>query len=145
VDGGTMAQVILYEVALKPFSEMENIKDVKITGRSRVLYIIRNGHVKPNWEKVRPRLAPIASRAITTLIQTQGVGDLYRLFAFARRDKMDFNLAAISRDFPSPPAEMFNQRYMNQVFDLAFDMARKGFPWEKYPPLYDPESLFRPQ
>ncbi len=145
VDGGAMAQVILYEDALKPFADMDKIQEIKMTGRAKTLYIIRNGHVKPNWEKVRPRLAPITSRAIATLIQSQGIGDLYRLFTFARRDRMDFNLAAIPEDFPSPPSEMFNQSYMNQVFDLAFAMARKGYPWKKYPPLYDPESVFRMQ
>lgn len=145
VDGGTMAQVILYEDALKPFAEMENLMEVKLTGRSRILYIIRNGRIEPDWQKVRPRLLPIASRAINTLIQTQGVGDLFRLFAFAHRDQMDFNLAAIPRDFPPPPKEMFNQEYMNLLFDFAFDTARKGYPWRKYPISFDPKSVFRTQ
>jgi predicted patatin/cPLA2 family phospholipase len=143
VDGGTMAQVILYEAALKPFAEMERLMEVKLPGRPKVLYIIRNAPIKPAWDKVRPRLVPIASRAINTLIKTQGVGDLYRLMAFARRDQMDFNLAAIPRDFPPAPGDMFNQEYMNRLFDLGFEMARQGYPWKKYPPFFEPESVFR--
>jgi predicted acylesterase/phospholipase RssA len=143
VDGGTMAQVILYEAALKPFTEMEKIMEVKLMGRPKVLYIIRNGRINPRWDKVRPRLVPIASRAIDTLIKVQGVGDLYRLLAFSQRDKMDFNLAAIPRDFPPTPGDMFNQEYMNRLFDLGFEMAKKGYPWKKYPPLFEPESIFR--
>jgi predicted acylesterase/phospholipase RssA len=142
VDGGTMAQVILYEAALKPFAEMEN-REVKMAGRPKVLYIIRNGPVKPSWDKVRPRLVPIAARAIDTLIKAQGVGDLYRLMAFARRDKMDFNLAAIPGDFPPPPEDMFDQAYMNKLFDFAYETARNGYPWKKYPPFFEPESVFR--
>ena len=142
VDGGTMAQLILYEAALTPFAE-ENLMEVKLPSRPRALYIIRNAPIKPNWNKVRPRLVPIASRAIGTLIKTQGVGDLFRLKAFALRDKMDFNLAAIPQDFPSAPADMFNQEYMNRLFDLGFDMARNGYPWKKYPPFFEPESIFR--
>jgi predicted acylesterase/phospholipase RssA len=145
VDGGTMAQVILYEAALKPFAEMENLMEVKLTGRPKVLYIIRNGPVKPNWNKVRPRLVPIASRAINTLIKAQGVGDLYRLMAFARRDKMDFNLAAIPGDFPPPPEDMFDQEYMNKLFDFAHETARKGYPWKKYPPFFEPETILKTQ
>jgi predicted patatin/cPLA2 family phospholipase len=145
VDGGTMAQVILYEAALKPFTEMEKIMEVKLMGRPKVLYIIRNGRIMPSWDKVRPRLVPIASRAIDTLIKVQGVGDLYRLMAFARRDKMDFNLAAIPRDFTPSPGDMFNQEYMNRLFDLGFEIAKKGYPWKKYPPLFEPESIFRTQ
>jgi len=142
VDGGTMAQVILYEAALKPFTEMEEITEVKLTGRPKVLYIIRNGRVNPKWDKVRPRLVPIASRAISTLIKTQGVGDLYRLMTFSRRDRMDFNLAALPPDFPPAPGD-FNQEYMNRLFDLGFEMARQGYPWKKYPPSFEPESIFR--
>jgi predicted patatin/cPLA2 family phospholipase len=145
VDGGAMAQVMLYEAALKPFAELESLRDVKLTGRPKVLYIIRNGPVKPDWDKVRPRLLPIANRAINTLIKTQGVGDLFRLYTFARRDRMAFNLAAIPGDFPSPPEEMFDQDYMNRVFDLAWEMARKGYPWQKHPPLFEPETVFRTQ
>jgi predicted acylesterase/phospholipase RssA len=145
VDGGTMAQVMLYESALKPFTEMEKVMEVKLMGRPKVLYIIRNGRIRPRWDKVRPRLVPIASRAIDTLIKVQGVGDLYRLMAFSRRDKMDFNIAAIPRDFPPAPGDMFNQEYMNRLFDLGFEMARQGYPWKKYPPLFEPESIFRTQ
>ncbi len=145
VDGGTMAQVILYEDALKPFAEMENLMEVKLTGRPKILYIIRNGRIEPNWQKIRPRLLPITLRAVNTLIKTQGLGDLYRLFVFALRDKMDFNLAAIPRDFPPAPNDMFNQEYMNKLFDFAFEMARKGFPWRKHPILFEPQSIFRPQ
>ncbi len=145
VDGGTMAQVILYEAALKPFAEMENLMEVKLAGRPKVLYIIRNGPVKPTWDKVRPRLVPIASRAIDTLIKAQGVGDLYRLKAFARRDKMDFNLAAIPGDFPPAPEDMFDQAYMNKLFDFAYETAREGYPWKKYPPFFEPESVFQAQ
>ncbi len=145
VDGGTMAQVILYEDALKPFAEMENLMEVKLTGRPKILYIIRNGRIEPDWQKIRPRLLPITLRAVNTLIKTQGVGDLYRLFVFALRDKMDFNLAAIPRDFPPAPEDMFNQEYMNKLFDFAFEMAQRGFPWRKHPILFTPESIFRPQ
>jgi predicted patatin/cPLA2 family phospholipase len=145
VDGGTMAQVILYEAALKSFTEMEKIMEVKLMGRPKVLYIIRNGRINPRWDKVRPRLVPIASRAIDTLIKVQGVGDLYRLLAFSQRDKMDFNLAVIPRDFPPTPGDMFNQEYMNRLFDLGFEIAKKGYPWKKYPPLFEPESIFRTQ
>ncbi len=145
VDGGTMAQVILYEAALKPFAEMDNLMEVKLAGRPKVLYIIRNGPVKPTWDKVRPRLVPIAARAINTLIKAQGVGDLYRLKAFARRDKMDFNLAAIPGDFPPAPEDMFDQAYMNKLFDFAYETAREGYPWKKYPPFFEPESVFQAQ
>jgi hypothetical protein len=145
VDGGTTAEVILYEGALMPFAQMEKVMGVGKMNRPKILYIIRNGRIKPDWKKVKPLLMPIAARAIDTLIKTQGVGDLYRLYTFARRDGLDYNLAAIPGDFPPPPKEMFDQNYMNKLFDVAYDMAQKGYPWQKYPPFFNPKPVFRPQ
>ena len=145
VDGGTTAEVILYEGALMPFAQMEKVMGVGKMNRPKILYIIRSGRIKPDWKKVKPLLMPIAARAIDTLIKTQGVGDLYRLYTFARRDGLDYNLAAIPGDFPPPPKEMFDQDYMNQLFDVAYDMAQKGYPWQKYPPFFNPKPVFRPQ
>ena len=103
VDGGTTAQVILYETALDPEAMMAGLDQLS-RGRPRILYIIRNSQIKPEWEDVRPRVGPIATRAISTLIKYHGVGDLYRLYAFAKRDKMDYNVAAIPPEAaPSPP------------------------------------------
>ncbi len=143
VDGGTTAQVVLYETALDPAAMLAGL-DKLSRGRPRILYIIRNSQVKPEWEDVRPRVGPIGARAISTLIKTQGVGDLYRLYAFAKRDKMDYNLAAIPPDAaPTRGREPFDQIYMNQLFDLGYDMALKGYPWMKYPPFFDPTPVFK--
>jgi predicted acylesterase/phospholipase RssA len=142
VDGGTTAQVILYEAALDPDAMIAGMDQLS-RGRPRILYIIRNSQVKPEWEDVRPRLVPIAGRAISTLIKYHGVGDLFRLYAFAKRDKMDYNVAAIPDTAPSHPGELFNQAYMNQLFELGYDLAVKGYPWMKYPPLFNPTPVFK--
>jgi hypothetical protein len=143
VDGGTTAEVVLYENALKPMTQMLEA-DESLRGRERFLYIIRNSQIKPEWETVKPRVAPIAGRAISTLIKTQGIGDLYRLYSFAKRDKIDYNLAAIPTDqAPTRPAEPFNRNYMNQLFDLGYEMASQGYPWLKHPPGFDPKPIFK--
>jgi hypothetical protein len=28
---------------------------------------------------------------------------------------------------------------MKKLYNLAYDMAKNGYPWEKYPPGYQPE------
>jgi hypothetical protein len=143
VDGGTTAEVVLYETALKPMTQLAGT-DEALRGRPRFLYIIRNSQIKPEWENVKPKVAPIAGRAIGTLIKTQGVGDLYRLYSFAKRDKIDYNLAAIPTDqAPTRPAEPFNRNYMNQLFDLGYEMASQGYPWMKHPPGFDPNPIFK--
>jgi hypothetical protein len=143
VDGGTTAEVVLYENALKPLTQMLQ-SEGELHGRQRFLYIIRNSQIKPEWENVKPRVAHIGGRAINTLIKTQGVGDLYRLYSFAKRDKMDYNLAAIPTDLaPTRGKEPFNRIYMNELFDLGYEMASKGYPWMKHPPGFDPNPVFR--
>jgi predicted acylesterase/phospholipase RssA len=69
VDGGTAAQVFVYPAALQLHELFE---------RQRTLYVIRNARLDPEWAQVDRRTLPIAFRAITCLIQNQGVGDLYR-------------------------------------------------------------------
>ena len=91
VDGNTANQVFVYPAAIR-------IKDVaKSAGvdRERKLYILRNARLDPEWAEVERRTLPIALQAITTLIQYQGIGDLYRIYTVTQRDSVDFNLAYI--------------------------------------------------
>ena len=64
------------------------------------------------------------------------MGDLYRLYSFAKRDKIDYNLAAIPTDLAPTRARQnpFNRNYMNQLFDLGYKMASEGYTWMKHPP-----------
>jgi hypothetical protein len=139
VDGGTTAEVILYEGALKPFANLK--KSAKHGVRPRFLYIIRNSQVSGEWAQVKSRLTSIGPRAIATLIKAQGVGDLYRLYVFAQRDYMDYNLAAIPEDFKAAKKEEFDPVYMTKLFNLGYEMAKKGFPWQKHPPFFEPRAI----
>ena len=91
VDGGTFAQVFVYPAAL----ELKKVGVEAGADRDRTLYIIRNSKVMPEWSEVERKTLPIAGRAIASLIQTQGIGDLYRIYAISQRDEVDYNLAYI--------------------------------------------------
>ncbi len=133
VDGGVEAEVMLYENALKPFAAGVQ--------RDRKLYIIRNEQVYPDHKYVKPHLKHIASRAIDSLIKSQGVGDLYRLYVYAHRDELDYNLAFIPRSFVAKPASEFDPAYMNALFQVGYQMANRGYPWSKYPPEFSPRKI----
>ena len=77
---------------------------------------------------------PIASRSIGSLIRTQGIGDLNRIFMLAKRDGLDFNLAYIPDDFNAQMNEIFDPEYMQALFDLGYEKAKDGYPWSKSPP-----------
>ena len=129
VDGGASAQVFVYPPGL----------DISKSGvkRERHLYVIRNARLDPDWAQVDRSTLTIAGRAISSLIQTQGVGDLYRIYLTATRDGFDFNLAYIPKSFTRELKEPFETAYMNALFQVGYDMAAKGYPWAKAPPGFD--------
>lgn len=136
-DGGTVSQVFSYPPSFHLAEEAAKLG----TTRSRSLYVIRNARLDPDWASVERRTLNVAVRAIGALTQSQGVGDLYRIFATAQRDKVDFNLAYIPSSFNFPHREEFDTQYMQQLYATGRSMAASGFPWQKYPPGYEADSL----
>jgi predicted acylesterase/phospholipase RssA len=131
VDGGAMAQVFLYPPSLR--SAKGAVKASPVV-RERRAYIIRNSRLDPEWAQIDRRTMSISGRAITSLINTQGVGDLYRIYATTQRDKVDFNLAYIGKEFDAPHPHEFDTEYMRKLYDHAYAKAVKGYPWQKLPP-----------
>ena len=131
VDGGTANQVFVYPAA----SDLAKLSHENAGARSRTLYVIRNARLDPEWAQVDKRTLPIALRAITTLIQYQGIGDLYRIYAISKRDHVDFNLAFIPPTFDTPHTKDFDTAYMRSLFDTAYKMAVDGIEWSKHPPV----------
>ncbi len=129
VDGGTMSQVFLYPTSV-------NLDDA-IGERERTVYVIRNSKLDPQWDDVDRKTMSIAMRAVSTLIHTQGIGDLYQIFINCQRDGVDFNLAYIPADFKVPHREEFDTEYMRALFDVGYEMGVNNYPWQKVPPDYE--------
>ncbi len=130
VDGGATAQVFLYPIGLDYDQVLERLA---VPGRPEV-YIIRNSRLDPHYQQVKNRLVPIARRSLASLIRTQGIGDLYRIYVQACRDGLDFNLAYIPADFNEPSDGEFDPEYMKKLYDMAFEQAKAGYSWAKMPP-----------
>jgi predicted acylesterase/phospholipase RssA len=133
VDGGTTAQVFAYPPSLNLAAESTALG----VQRHRSLYIIRNARLDPEWASVRRRTLPIAGRAISSLMQTQGIGDLYQIYVTTQRDHVDYNLAFIPPTFVTPHRAQFDTVYMRSLYQTGYDMAVAGYPWRKTPPGYD--------
>jgi hypothetical protein len=131
VDGGAVAQSFLYPPTLRLSTGLQ---------RRRVAYIIRNGRLWAPWKSVERNTLTIAGRAVATLIASNGVGDLYRIYATTRRDKVDFNLAYIDSDFTEPYKEPFDRAYMGKLYDYGRRLAERGYPWKKGPPGFTSEA-----
>ncbi len=135
VDGGAKAQVFLYPPTLH-LNESAVAAGIR---RDRVAFVIRNARLDPKWADVHRKTLSIAGRAIDSLIQTQGVGDLYRIYMITKRDAVDFNLGFIPATFTEQPEEAFDPIYMTKLFDVGYAQATAagGYPWHKSPPGFD--------
>jgi predicted acylesterase/phospholipase RssA len=136
VDGGSVAQVFLYGlgVDLNAVAKRSGIPEAKPPVR---LFVIRNGRLYPEYQKMDPLFEPIAKRALSSLIKSQGIGDMFRLYLQAQKESMDFNLASITPDFPARADLVFDPKYMRAIFDFAYEKGKSGAVWRKTPPYFD--------
>lgn len=132
-DGGTSTQIFLYPVGLDWNLVIEKLE---VKGEPSV-YLIRNARLRPVRKAMIRKVFPIADRSISSLIRTQGIGDMYRVYLAAERDGIDYNLAYVPDDFDEKAKEMFDPEYMRKLFDVGYRMAKSGFPWKKAPPGFE--------
>lgn len=128
VDGGASVQTFLYPATL------EIRKIPAAAARPRVAYVIRNGRLTESWGEVQRSTASIATRAVSTLTANSGLGDLYRIFALAKRDGARLQLAYIGDDFKEPHRAEFARDYMVKLYAYAEAKARAGYAWRTAPP-----------
>ncbi|HZK14726.1 MAG TPA: patatin-like phospholipase family protein [Desulfobaccales bacterium] len=139
VDGGVKAQVMLYGEAISFYTTKKKLGPL-MPYRPCKLYIIRNAQVSPEYESIKPHIWAIGPRAMTSMTKSQGTSDLYRIYLLAQRDGIDYNLAFIPLDFKTKRNSEFDTTYMNEEFELAYNLARSGYKWSKYPPGFEPEK-----
>jgi len=134
VDGGVTTQVFIYP------SQIDLSKAARNLGISKeqTMYVIRNGYLDARWSEVNPKLSSILLSSVDTIIRTQGLGDLYRIYLGAVRDKAKFQLAYIPADFELESDELFDPEYMSALFELGYEQARHGYNWSSSPPGFVP-------
>ncbi len=128
-DGGVSRQSFIFHMS----ADEDAFDGLQIVGQPRA-FIIRNSKLETSWQPVERRVYEIAGRSASSMVHTQGIGDLYREFLGARKFGFDFNLAYIPQDFDQEPSEMFDRDYMRALYDLGYELAADGYPWLKVPP-----------
>jgi hypothetical protein len=68
------------------------------------------------------------------MIASGGYNDIVRIWNTTRQDGVDFNLAYISSQFEGSYSQPFEQAYMRQLFDYAYERSLRGETWVKEPP-----------
>ena len=130
VDGGGSSQIFLYPLGI----DWRRIEEkLQVQGNPKA-YLIRNGKFKEPYETVEPSVTSIAAHSINSLLASQGIGDMYRVYFAAKRDGLTYHLAHIPKDFKEKSKEPFDTEYMRKLFDLAYQLGKEGYPWLHYPP-----------
>lgn len=125
VDGGVTAQLFLYPSAV----DWRRVTQRLHVRGTPTLHVIRNARLSPTWHTVPRSVFPIAGATISTLIRTQGVGDLAQTYLNTRRDGVDFRLAFIPSTFDEMPARAFDPEYMRRLFAVGRRAGRDGSAW----------------
>lgn len=138
VDGGVITQVFLYPSQILP--ELAKATGAPL-GRVVKAYVIRNGKLEPEWSETRRRTLSVGGRAISALIETEGISDVHRIYETARRDGVNLNLAYIGSDFTVKPHSQFDTVYMQHLFEYAYQAGVRGYAWKKSPPGEPPADM----
>ena len=76
----------------------------------------------------------ITGRAVNTMIKSAAVSDLYRIYAFAQRENINFHYIDIPDDLVVVEEETFDPVAMNAMFDAGYRLGLTADPWVKAPP-----------
>jgi len=136
VDGGVTRSVFLLPAGL----ETALPDDLPFPLRVNV-YVIQNNRLAPLFEPVRPRLAALATRSLSTLIRGQSRGDLLEIFLETQALGGAFNLTFVPGDFAAASTIAFDSDYMARLFAFAQADARDGIDWLRAPPQVSPSVL----
>lgn len=140
VDGGTMTQMFAIFKLMESISPEEyKAANVDTSKMRAAYYLIRNGYVEGGYKKVENKLGSITDSALGLIINSQGVGDTYRIYEFMQKRGNDFNLAYIPDDFRPEAKEMFDPEQMRKLFDRGYQDAVGGYKWHKTPPGMEKE------
>ena len=135
VDGAVRTQFF----SLGAFSKLpqilyENLENPELINTFGQIYIIRNGTLSPEPKHIEAKISSIAPRTISTLVKSSSINDLFRLFAFAKRDKLEFNYTAIPDTYEFKGKGLFDSDEMNRLFQLGYKMGKSDQSWIKAPP-----------
>jgi predicted patatin/cPLA2 family phospholipase len=135
VDGGAVSQAFLVPPSLNTRATLERSGYRR---KGTIAYLIRNSRLTTEYTDVEQTTLPIAEKAVSTMINYNGVGDLYRMYLITQRAGASFNLAYIDPQFQAPHPQEFDQTYMRALYRYAYDKAAGGYPWAKAPPGFAP-------
>lgn len=122
VDGGTTSSVIVIPPSVL-FAKPQGAP--AMTGRITILY---NGALQPVYQVTEQSAFSILERALTTSLKTADQRSLAEITRFAETRNLTLDIYSIGDAAEDPEAELFDQEYMQALYNLgrerALDMER---------------------
>jgi len=134
VDGGVTRQVFFLYDVLEGFDKALKEKGIDISRIKYAIYVIKNGYIEPLYKEIPDNFLAIAKRTVDTMMKEQSIGDLYQLYVFAKEHNAEFNLAFIPATHVFEPKELLKPFKRQELFNLGFEEAVRGYDWKKTPP-----------
>jgi len=127
VDGGATAQVFGGLI----FLAQQSGPGLSVPER---MYLLRNGRLEPQYAPPAMRLGSLADRSMSTMSVSQGLNDVLRAYAIARKVGAEFYLTSIPASFTNISQTPFDQPYMRALFAVGYEFSRHNGPWQQTPP-----------
>jgi hypothetical protein len=101
---------------------------------SEDIFVIHNGQLYTVPDPIRRSLPAIALRVLDTSGRAAVVGDLFRIYGFARQEGASFHWVTIPNDVSMNADETFDPVNMNMLYAVGYRIAVSADPWATAPP-----------
>jgi hypothetical protein len=132
VDGGVGARVFL-SGGVFGASTIRSRGGHGGVGRENI-FVIHNGQLIPPPDPVDRTLPAIAARVIDTTGRTAAIGDLFRIYGYARREQGTFAWVTVPNSVVIGGDEIFDPVAMQELYNVGLEMAMTASPWFTEPP-----------
>jgi len=134
VDGGVKNQLFFLAATLDIAAFRQKL-GVKANGDRKIrIFVIRNAEVGPEPEQVPRNLTEISERAIASMIKTQALSDLERVYETSKVNGFEFNWVALPAAYEPSGREEFDTYEMNRLFEQGFSLGVASDAWRVVPP-----------
>lgn len=116
VDGALTQQIFTYPSNL-PMRRA--LAESGLADQNNRIWLIHNKRLEPRFHPQSTRLTKMADRTLSTLIRSQGLGDLAFIIALAQRDGLTVNGLAVPHRFEETPTQTFDPAYMRRLYNVG--------------------------
>jgi hypothetical protein len=129
---GSVGTRVFYSGGLFSFSE---IRERARPGPGQEdIFVVHNGQLLPVAEPTPRSLRGIALRVFDSTGKAAFVGDLFRIYATARREGASFNWVTIPERIELAANEVFDPVKMRELYEVGLRLGSAGPVWATEPP-----------